>query len=93
MQAGPYRVICKWIDSTRFDDERFRDDHRTMYKLYSVRNCYRNRMGSLVIVVLSQRDNRMMNSAGVPPIIDYPVTLRVQAGVFLIQKDCRSVTV
>ena len=41
MQAGPYRVICKWIDSTRFDDERFRDDHRTMYKLYSVRNCYR----------------------------------------------------
>ena len=40
-QAGPYRVICKWIDSTRFDDERFRDDHRTMYKLYSVRNCYR----------------------------------------------------
>lgn len=58
-----------------------------------IRNCYRNRMGSLVIVVLSQRDNRMMNSAGVPPIIDYPVTLRVQAGVFLIQKDCRSVTV
>ena len=41
MQAGPYRVICKWIDSTRFDDERFRDDHRMMYKLYSVRNCYR----------------------------------------------------
>ena len=41
MQAGPYRVICKWIDSTRFDDERFRNDHRTMYKLYSVRNCYR----------------------------------------------------
>ncbi len=41
MQVGPYRVICKWIDSTRFDDERFRDDHRTMYKLYSVRNCYR----------------------------------------------------
>ena len=41
IQAGPYRVICKWIDSTRFDDERFRDDHRTMYKLYSVRNCYR----------------------------------------------------
>ena len=41
MQAGPYRVICKWIDSTRFDDERFRNDHRMMYNLYSVRNCYR----------------------------------------------------
>ena len=41
MQAGPFRVTFKWIDSTRFDDERFRDDHRTMYKLYSVRNCYR----------------------------------------------------
>ncbi len=41
MQAGPYRVICKWIDSTRFDDEHFRADHSMLYKLYTVRNCYR----------------------------------------------------
>ncbi|MCR5295261.1 MAG: hypothetical protein K6E30_08860 [Lachnospiraceae bacterium] len=41
MQAGPFRVTFKWIDSTRFDDERFRDDHDMLYKLYSVRNSYR----------------------------------------------------
>ena len=41
MKAGPYRVICKPVCSTRFDDQRFRDDHKRLYKLYSVRNCYR----------------------------------------------------
>ncbi len=40
MQAGPFRVTFKWIDSTRFDDERFRDDHDMLYNLYSVRNSY-----------------------------------------------------
>lgn len=41
VQAGPFRVTFKWIDSTRFDDERFRDDHKTLYQLYSIRNSYR----------------------------------------------------
>ena len=41
VQAGPFRVFWKRIESSRFDDQRFRDDNATLYNLYTVRNYYR----------------------------------------------------
>ena len=41
VQAGPFRVIWKYVNSTRFDSRRFKAENGNLYALYTVPNCYR----------------------------------------------------
>ena len=41
VQAGPFRVIWKYVNSTRFDSRRFKAENGNLYALYMVPNCYR----------------------------------------------------
>ena len=41
VQAGPFRVMYKIINSSRFDSRRFKAENGNLYSLYMVPNCYR----------------------------------------------------
>ncbi len=41
VQAGPFRVIWKYVNSSRFDSRRFKAENSNLYALYMVPNCYR----------------------------------------------------
>ena len=41
VQAGPFRVIWKYVNSSRFDSRRFKAENGNLYNLYMVPNCYR----------------------------------------------------
>ena len=41
VQAGPFRVIWKYVNSSRFDSKRFKAENANLYKLYMIPNCYR----------------------------------------------------
>ena len=41
VQAGPFRVMYKFVNSTRFDSRRFKAENGNLYSLYMVPNCYR----------------------------------------------------
>ena len=41
VQAGPFRVIYKLVNSSRFDSRRFKAENGNLYSLYMVPNCYR----------------------------------------------------
>ena len=41
VQAGPFRVIWKYVNSSRFDTRRFKAENGNLYNLYMVPNCYR----------------------------------------------------
>ena len=41
VQAGPFRVIWKYVNSSRFDSKRFKAENGNLYNLYMVPNCYR----------------------------------------------------
>ena len=41
VQAGPFKVIWKYVNSSRFDTRRFKAENGNLYNLYMVPNCYR----------------------------------------------------
>ena len=41
VQAGPFRVVYKLVNSSRFDSRRFKAENGNLYSLYMVPNCYR----------------------------------------------------
>ena len=41
VQAGPFRVIWKYVNSSRFDTRRFKAENGNLYNLYMVPNCSR----------------------------------------------------
>ena len=41
VQAGPFRIAWKMVNSSRFDSKRFRADHGNLYNMYMIPNCYR----------------------------------------------------
>ena len=41
VQAGPFRVVWKMVNSSRFDSSRFKAENGNLYNLYMVPNCYR----------------------------------------------------
>ena len=41
VQAGPFRVMWKLVNSSRFDSRRFKAENGNLYALYMVPNCYR----------------------------------------------------
>ena len=41
VQAGPFRVIWKMVNSSRFDSKRFKAENLNLYRLYTVQNSYR----------------------------------------------------
>ena len=41
MQAGPFRVIWKMVNSSRFDSKRFKAENGNLYSMYLVPNSYR----------------------------------------------------
>ena len=41
VQAGPFRVIWKYVTSSRFDSRRFKAENGNLYALYMVPNNYR----------------------------------------------------
>ena len=41
VQAGPFSVIWKLVNSSHFDTQRFKAENRSLYNLYTVPNSYR----------------------------------------------------
>ena len=41
VQAGPFRVIWRYVSSSRFDSRRFKAENGSLYASYMVPNCYR----------------------------------------------------
>lgn len=41
VQAGPFRVIWKMVNSSRFDTKRFKAENGNLYSLYMIPNSYR----------------------------------------------------
>ncbi len=41
VQAGPFRVIWKIVNSRRFDSRRFKEENANLYAMYTVTNRYR----------------------------------------------------
>ena len=41
VQAGPFRVMWKFVNSRRFDSTRFKAENANLYNLYMVPNSYR----------------------------------------------------
>ncbi len=41
VQAGPFRVMYKFVNSSRFDTRRFKAENGNLYSRYLVPNCYR----------------------------------------------------
>ena len=41
VQAGPFRVMWKRVNASRFDSRRFKAENGNLYALYMVPNCYR----------------------------------------------------
>ena len=41
VQAGPFKVVWKYVSSSRFDSARFKAENGNLYALYMVPNCYR----------------------------------------------------
>ena len=41
VQAGPFRVMYNFVNSSRFDSRRFKAENGNLYALYMVPNCYR----------------------------------------------------
>ena len=41
VQAGPFKVIWKFVNSSRFDARRFKAENGNLYNLYMVPNSYR----------------------------------------------------
>ena len=41
VQAGPFRVVWKFVNSSRFDTKRFRDENGNLYNMYMIPNSYR----------------------------------------------------
>ena len=41
VQAGPFRVVWKLVNSSRFDSKRFKAENGNLYSLYMIPNSYR----------------------------------------------------
>ena len=41
VQAGPFRVVWKLVNSSRFDSKRFKAENGNLYSLYTIPNSYR----------------------------------------------------
>ena len=41
VQAGPFRIAWKTINSSRFDSKRFKEENGKLYSMYMIPNCYR----------------------------------------------------
>ena len=41
IQAGPFRVVWKFVNSSRFDTRRFKAENGTLYNMYMIPNSYR----------------------------------------------------
>ena len=41
VQAGPFRVVWKFVNSSRFDTRRFKAENLNLYNMYMVPNSYR----------------------------------------------------
>ena len=41
VQAGPFRVVWKLVNSSRFDSKRFKAENGNLYNLYMIPNSYR----------------------------------------------------
>ena len=41
VQAGPFRVVWKFVNSSRFDTRRFKAENGTLYNMYMIPNSYR----------------------------------------------------
>ncbi len=41
VQAGPFRVVWKFVNSSRFDTRRFKAENGTLYNMYTIPNSYR----------------------------------------------------
>ena len=40
-QAGPFRVVWKFVNSSRFDTRRFKAENGNLYNMYMIPNSYR----------------------------------------------------
>ena len=41
IQAGPFRVVWKFVNSSRFDTRRFKAENLNLYNMYMIPNSYR----------------------------------------------------
>ena len=41
VQAGPFRVVWKFVNSSRFDTRRFKAENLNLYNMYMIPNSYR----------------------------------------------------
>ena len=41
VQAGPFRVVWKFVNSSRFDTRRFKAENGNLYTMYMIPNSYR----------------------------------------------------
>ena len=41
VQAGPFRVVWKFVNSSRFDTRRFKAENGNLYNMYMIPNSYR----------------------------------------------------
>ena len=41
VQAGPFRIVWKMVNSSRFDSKRFKEENGNLYSMYMIPNSYK----------------------------------------------------
>ena len=41
VQAGPFRIVWKMVNSSRFDSKRFKEENANLYSMYMIPNSYK----------------------------------------------------